>query len=72
MTIGTKTIRRDVKAAYSYLASNDPRVHVGMGRETVARGITVRWADGSRESFGDAQADRIVVLRHGSGKPIRG
>jgi hypothetical protein len=62
MTVGSRTIRRDVRAAYSYLASNDPRVHVGLGREALVRNVTVRWPDGSRQSFGDMPADRIVTL----------
>jgi hypothetical protein len=68
MTVGSRTIRRDVRAAYSYLASNDPRVHVGLGQESVARNVTVRWPDGAREMFGDMPADRITVLRRGSGR----
>ncbi len=63
MKIGARTIRRDVRAAYSYLASNDPRVHVGLGQETIAREVTVRWVDGTRQSFGDIPADRISTLR---------
>jgi hypothetical protein len=66
-TVGSRTIRRDVRAAYSYLASNDPRVHVGLGQENIARNVTVRWPDGVRESFGDMPGDRIAVLRRGSG-----
>ena len=68
MTVGSRTIRRDVRAAYSYLASNDPRVHVGLGKETTAHNVDVRWPDGTRESFGDIPADRITVLRRGSGR----
>jgi hypothetical protein len=68
MTIGSRTIRRDVRAASSYLASNDPRVHVGLGAETIARNVTVKWPDGVSERFGDVQADRITVLRRGSSK----
>jgi len=49
MIVGTKSIRRDVRAAYSYLASNDPRVHVGLGKETAVRDVSVRWPDGRRE-----------------------
>jgi enediyne biosynthesis protein E4 len=67
MTVGSRTIRRDVRAALSYLASNDPRVHVGLGAETTARNVTVRWADGVSERFGDMPADRIAVLHRGSG-----
>jgi len=66
MTVGARTIRRDVRAAYSYLASNDPRVHVGLGPETAARNVTVRWPDGMTESFGDVPSDRVTVLRRGA------
>jgi enediyne biosynthesis protein E4 len=67
-TVGSRTIRRDVRAAYSYLASNDPRVHVGLGQESIARNVTVRWPDGVRESFGDMPGDHIAILRRGSGR----
>jgi len=63
MKVGGRTIRRDVRAAYSYLASNDPRVHVGLGAETMAHEVTVRWPDGRTQSFGDRPADRITLLR---------
>ncbi len=68
MTVGSRAIRRDVRAASSYLASNDPRVHVGLGQEAVVRNVTVRWPDGARERFGDLPADRIAVLSRGSGQ----
>src|SRR5262249_54079688 len=68
MTVGSRTIRREVRAASSYLASNDPRVHVGLGRESVARNVTVRWPDGAREAFGDISGDPIVPIRRGSGR----
>jgi hypothetical protein len=41
---------------------------VGLGQETVARNVTVRWPDGMRERFGDMPADRIAVLSRGSGR----
>ena len=63
MKVGGRTIRRDVRAAYSYLASNDPRVHVGLGAETTAREVTVRWPDGKTQAFGDQPADRVTTLR---------
>jgi hypothetical protein len=67
MSVGSRSIRRDVRATYSYLASNDPRVHVGLGQQTSIRGVTVRWPDGAHERFGDFAADEIVVLRRGGG-----
>jgi len=67
-TVGDRTIQRDVRAAYSYLASNDPRVHIGLGQNTAAHDVTVRWPDGVTERFGDMPADRISVLRRGGGR----
>jgi hypothetical protein len=67
MSVGSRSIRRDVRSAYSYLASNDPRVHVGLGSETSVRDVTVRWPDGTRERFGEFAADKIVTLRRGGG-----
>jgi hypothetical protein len=63
MKVGGRTIRRDVRAAYSYLASNDPRVHIGLGAETTAHEVTVRWPDGTTQSFGDQPADRVTTIR---------
>jgi hypothetical protein len=60
--LGERTVRRDVLSVYSYCAANDPRVHFGLGDRTVAENVTVRWVDGTTESFGDIDADRIVVL----------
>jgi hypothetical protein len=70
MTVGSQVITRDVRAAYSYLASNDPRVHVGLGKETGARDVSVRWPNGKRERFDDVAADTITVLRRGAGRPF--
>jgi hypothetical protein len=68
MTVGSRAIRRDVRAAFSYLASNDPRVHIGLGQDTVARNVVVRWVDGRREAFEDVRADHMTVLRRGGGR----
>ena len=67
-TIGERRVTRTVRAAYSYLASNDPRVHFGLGPSTTATAVSVRWPNGTVESFGDLQADRIVTLRRGEGR----
>jgi hypothetical protein len=65
---GARTIRRDVRASYSYLASNDPRVHIGLGQDTAAHDVAIRWPDGISETFAGVPADRISVLRRGSGR----
>jgi enediyne biosynthesis protein E4 len=52
----------------SYLCSNDPRVHFGLGKAEHVDRITVLWPDGTREAFPGQPVDRIVELRKGSGK----
>jgi hypothetical protein len=58
-----RQLRREVATSYSYLAAHDPRVHFGLGDQPRALDVTVQWVDGSRESFGAMDADRIVTLR---------
>ena len=67
-SIGPRRLTRIVRAAYSYLASNDPRVHIGLGAATTLADVKVRWPDGSSESFGDQPADRVVTLQRGKGR----
>jgi hypothetical protein len=70
MRVGSSSLRREVRAAYSYLASNDPRIHVGLGNEASVRDVTVQWPGGLRERFDEVAADRIVVLRRGAGRHV--
>lgn len=70
LTIGDRVIRRDVMAASSYCASNDPRVHVGLGAASRVDAIEVRWADGAVERFGAVEGGRVVQVRRG-GSEVR-
>lgn len=70
--VGERRLTRTVRAAYSYLASNDPRVHLGLGAATKVTNVTVRWPTGATETFGDLDADRVVTLHRGKGKPGSG
>ena len=51
----------------SYLASNDPRVHLGLGEATSVNNVSVRWTDGTLEHFGDFKAGKTAVLRYSEG-----
>lgn len=66
-TIGGRRVHRDVQPAGSYLASNDPRVHFGLGDEKRVRRVEVRWPDGETEAFGDFPAGQTIELRRGDG-----
>jgi hypothetical protein len=57
-----------VNPSQSYLCSNDPRAHFGLGSVTEADAINVVWPDGTEEQFPGVPADQIITLRKGSGK----
>ncbi len=67
---GGRAWRRDVRTGYSYLAANDPRVHVGLGDVTRIDAVDVRWPGGRTERFGPFPADRIHTLVESSGAPV--
>jgi hypothetical protein len=69
LELAGKRLRRDVGAAYGYLTSNDPRVHVGLGAVERVDGVLVRWVDGTTERFGPQEARGERVLRRGQGTP---
>ena len=66
-TVGDTRIYRDVAPASSYLSSNEPLVHFGLGAHTVAANVTVRWPDGQVEAFGDFRHGQTATLRQGEG-----
>ncbi|MCH8294386.1 CRTAC1 family protein [Candidatus Poribacteria bacterium] len=57
-----------VLPGYSYLSSNDPRVHFGLGKIEVIEAIEVVWPDGARERFKVSSVDREWVVRQGEGE----
>ncbi len=63
---------RWVNPGSSYLCSNDPRAHFGLGTAEQAESIEVLWPDGTREAFpgGPAGPRREVVVRKGTGRPM--
>jgi hypothetical protein len=60
--------RADVLSGGSYLSSNDPRPHFGLGQATTVQEIEVHWPDGKVEHFTVPAVDRIVTLTEGTGK----
>ena len=67
---GQRTRWRRVRTDGSYLASSDPRVHVGLGSSTSVDAVQVAWPDGTRERFTGVATDRVVTLRRGGGRAI--
>ena len=61
---GVRSVRW-VNPAGSYLCSNDPRAHFGLGTAQGVEKIEVSWPDGTEEVFPAQTADRMIVLRRG-------
>lgn len=59
-----------VNPAQSYLCSNDPRAHFGLGSATRVESIRVVWPDGSEEQFTGVPADQMITLRKSSGQRV--
>jgi enediyne biosynthesis protein E4 len=57
-----------VTTAGSYLSSSDKRVHFGLGAETVARSIEIRWPSGIRQTLKDVRADQFLKVEEPSGR----
>jgi ASPIC and UnbV/FG-GAP-like repeat len=51
---------QEAHAGSSYLSSEDPRVHFGLGPAMSVRELTVRYPDGQTTKLADVGADRIV------------
>jgi len=51
-----------VTTAASYLSSSDKRVHFGLGSESVAQTIEIRWPSGIRQTLKDIRADQILKV----------
>jgi len=66
---GKRRMLGTVGRAHSYLSSNDPRLHFGLGH-AVADEIEVLWPDGLRERFQSPAIDRLLTLRRGEGEPL--
>ncbi len=59
--------REDVLSGGSYLSTNDPRPHFGLGQATKIDDIEVHWPSGKIEHFIDPGVDRIVTITEGNG-----
>ena len=60
-----------VRAGSSYLSSEDPRVHFGLGAATSVERVTVRYPWGATSSLTGARVDRVVEVAVPEFKPVR-
>jgi hypothetical protein len=68
---GGRTLVGFVCPGQSYCSSGDMRVHFGLGPGSSVDLIQVDWPDGTHEVFPGSPADRHLVLKRGTGNPVR-
>ncbi|MGH2936070.1 MAG: FG-GAP-like repeat-containing protein, partial [Gaiellaceae bacterium] len=66
-----RTLVRTVQAGSSYLSSEDPRVHFGLGDATAVAQLTVRYPWGGESRLTGVHADRIVTVHVPASRPQR-
>ncbi len=54
---------REARAGSSYLASEDPRLHFGLGTDDGEVTVVVAWPDGTVERREGVSVDRLVIVR---------
>ncbi len=50
-----------------YLSNNDPRLHIGLGKEKQIDIMEIYWSDGEKETYNNIKADRYITIKQGTG-----
>jgi len=64
---GTLTQFSEVRAGGSYISSNDPRLHFGLGAAARMEEVDIRWPTGKTEALRNLPADFIYTIVEGEG-----
>ena len=64
-----RTLVDEEHAGSSYLSSEDPRLHFGLGSATTVRSLVVRFPGGRQTRLSNVRADRVVVVKPPSARP---
>ena len=66
----TRSQTREVSAGSAYLSGQSLVQHFGLGKETMAAEVDIRWPSGLRTSLRDLAADRRYTVVEGSETPF--
>lgn len=66
VTAGGRTLTRELRRGSSFLSSEDPRLHFGLGSAERVDSLTVRWPDGITETLNDLPVNTWIAVRRGS------
>jgi ASPIC and UnbV/FG-GAP-like repeat len=57
-----REVTRQLQAGSSYLSSEDPRAHFGLGETTEVGELVVTWPDGEETSISDVAVNQILIV----------
>ena len=66
LRVGTCWHLQEVLSQSSYYSVNDLRLHFGLGGESKADELLVRWPNGKPENHHDLPADQLVYIEEGN------
>ena len=67
VTAGGRSQVDEVMSGSGYYSQNDLRLHFGLGMQTEAEQVTVRWPSGASEVIQGLAANQLVVIEEGKG-----
>ncbi len=53
--------------ATSYLSNNDPRMHIGLGKNKLIEMMEISWSDGTKEVYKNISCNRYITILQGKG-----
>jgi hypothetical protein len=57
--------------ATGYLSSNDPRLHIGLGKNKKIDLLEIKWSDGEVETYKNIDVDRYITIIQGAGIQVK-
>ena len=57
-----RKLRRELVAGSSYLSSEDPRLHFGLGEASIVREVRIRWPAGEETVLRDVEANQLLEV----------
>jgi hypothetical protein len=62
VTASGRVLHNHATTAVGYASSSDPRVHFGLGADTAAREVEIRWPSGARQVLRDVRAGQVLEV----------
>ena len=59
---GERTLMRQRMVGNTYISTNDPRLHFGLGAQARVDEIIVRWPSGAVQKLTNVAADRLITV----------